>query len=391
MYLAILQDVGWAASAVALVGAVYALLAAVLASRFMRVGQDHPSARHAAAVTILKPLHGDEPGLSENLETFFVQDYPGAVQIVFGARDKADPALNVVRALQAKYPGRETVIVTDPARHGSNGKVSNLINMLPAARHGILVLSDSDIAVGPHWLAQVVEALSRPGVGVVTCLYTGAPARRRGRLWSSRLWSSLAAMGTSYDFLPNALVGTSLGLAAPCFGSTIALGRDTLDKVGGFAAFANLLADDYEIGRAVRNLGYELAIPALGVSHTARETSPGGIMRQELRWTRTIRMINPGGHLGSIVTHAFAFALISAILLDFAPISLGLLGLTLAARLFLKYRIDAIFGARSGSPWLLPVRDLLSFVVFVLSLFGETVHWQGSRFEMGPAGAMTQS
>jgi ceramide glucosyltransferase len=385
MYLAIVRDVGWVAGAIALIGVLYALLAAVLASRFMRAGRGSPLA-HAVPVTILKPLRGDEPGLSENLETFFVQDYRGPVQIVFGASDKADPALDIVRALQAKYPGRDTSVVADPARHGSNGKVSNLVNMLPAARYRTLVLSDSDIAVGPDWLAQVVAALSRPGVGVVTCFYTGAPARPAGRLWPS-----LAAMGTSYDFLPNALVGTSLGLAAPCFGSTIALERDTLDKVGGFASFANLLADDYEIGRAVRKLGYGLAIPALGVSHATRQASLGAILRQELRWTRTIRMINPGGHLGSIVTHAFAFALISAILLDFAPLSLGLVGLTLAARLFLKYRIDAIFGVRSGSPWLLPVRDLLSFAVFMMSLFGETVHWQGSRFQMGPAGAMTQS
>lgn len=383
MYLAILQGLGWAATAVALAGTAYALLAAGLAGRFMRAHRD-PLPSPAAPVTILKPLHGHEPGLAENLETFFVQDYPGAVQIVFGVRDAADPALDTVRALQAKYPHRDTAIVADPARHGSNAKVSNLINMLPAARHRTLVLSDSDIAVAPHWLTQVVAALSRPGVGVVTCFYTGAPA-------GNRLWPSLAAMGPSYDFLPNALVGTSLGLAAPCFGSTIALDRETLDKAGGFAAFADHLADDYEIGRAVRNLGYGLAIPALGVSHAATEASLGEILRHELRWTRTIRMINPGGHLGSIVTHAFAFALIGAILLHFAPISLGVLGLALAARLFLKYRIDAIFGARSGSAWLLPVRDLLSFVVFVMSLFGETVHWQGSRFGMGPAGAMTQS
>ena len=385
MSLGLMHDLGWAAGVVALAGAAYALLAALFAGRFMRVPPALAPA-NVAAVTILKPLHGDEPGLAENLETFLNQDYPGDVQIVFGVHDNTDPALAVVERLVAKYPGRDIRVVRDHALHGTNGKVSNLINMLPVARHPVLILSDSDIAVGPDWLAQVVEALSRPGVGVVTCFYTGAAAPG-----TAPLWPTLAAMGTSYDFLPNALVGTSLALAEPCFGSTIALHRATLDKVGGFAAFADHLADDYEIGRAVRGLGYALAIPTLGVAHTASEASLGELVRHELRWTRTIRMLNPGGHLGSFVTHGFAFALIAAILLDFSAPALGVMGITLAARLFLKYRIDAIFGARSGPVWLLPVRDLLSFAVFAMSLFGETVHWRGSRFAMDEAGVMTPS
>src|SRR5690606_2430726 len=114
-----------------------------------------------------------EPDLARNLETFFTQDYPGAVQIVFGVHDQNDPALRIVQALQAKYPRADTAIVADAALYGANAKVSNLINMLPRARHDTLILSDSDIAVGPHWLTQVTAALGRPGVGIVTCLYTG--------------------------------------------------------------------------------------------------------------------------------------------------------------------------------------------------------------------------
>ena len=254
MSLVLMHDLGWVAGAVALAGAAYALLAALFAGRFMRVRPALAPA-NVAAVTILKPLHGDEPGLAENLETFLNQDYPGDVQIVFGVHDNTDPALAVVERLVAKYPGRDICVVRDHALHGANGKVSNLINMLPVARHPVLILSDSDIAVGPGWLVQVVEALSRPGVGVVTCFYTGAAAPG-----TAPLWPTLAAMGTSYDFLPNALVGTSLALAEPCFGSTIALHRATLDKVGGFAAFADHLADDYEIGRAVRGLGYAVGL-----------------------------------------------------------------------------------------------------------------------------------
>jgi ceramide glucosyltransferase len=374
---------GWAFCAVAIVGAGYTLLAAWLVGRFMR--PEANPATPAPNVTILKPLHQCEPDLARNLESFFTQDYPGAVQIVFGVHDENDPALKVVQALQAKYPQADTAVIADAALYGANAKVSNLINMLPRARHDTLILSDSDIAVDSHWLTQVTAALSRPGVGIVTCLYTGEPARH-----GHKLWSGLAAMGTSYTFLPNAVVGTSLGLATPCFGSTIALRRETLEEVGGFAAFADQLADDYEIGRAVRAKGYTMAIPAMGVGHTAAENTAQDFFRHELRWTRTIRLVDPTGHLASIVTHGFAFALMGALALGFNPISLGILAAALASRLFLKSRIDGLFGTYAGPLWLMPVRDLLSFVLFLASLRGETVHWRGSHFAVEPSGAMSQ-
>jgi len=379
----LLLDIGWCLAAVATAGTGYTLLASVLAGRFMRNAQG--ADLQNPAVTILKPLHRGEPDLARNLETFFAQDYGGAIQIIFGVHDELDPAVAVVRALQAKYPHFDTTIVADTALYGANAKVSNLINMLPAARHDTLVLSDSDIAVGPRWLSQVTAALSRPGVGIVTCLYTGEPADD-----GHRLWSSLAAMGTSYTFLPNAMLGTALGLASPCFGSTIALRRQTLEEVGGFTAFADQLADDYEIGRAVRAKGYTLAIPAMGVGHTTAENSFRDLFRHELRWTRTIRLVNPAGHLGSIVTHGFAFALLAAVLLNFNAVSLMVLAAALAARLILKDRIDGLFGTYAGPTWLLPLRDLLSFAVFLVSLFGETVHWRGAHFAVEPSGAMSQ-
>jgi ceramide glucosyltransferase len=376
----------WAGSlfaGLALFGAGYALAAAFLAGRFMRA--ENAAVATYPAVTILKPLHLGEPGLSDNLESFFAQDYPGDIQIVFGVHDSNDPAIAVVEALQARYPHLDTVIVADGALHGSNAKVSNLINMLPAARHGILVLSDSDIVVTPRWLRHVTDALAQPDVGLVTCLYTGEVVRGQ-----NRIWSTLSAMGTTYDFLPNVMLGASLGLAEPCMGSTIALTRAMLDEIGGFMAFADYLADDYEMGRAVRARGHVLAIPAMGVGHTATESSARELFRHELRWTRTIRTVNPLGHLGTIITFGFPIALISAVLLDFSWMSLAVVGLTLASRLFLKRRIDGIFGTYAGPYWLLPARDLLSFAVFLTSLFGETVHWRGSRFSVEPSGALSQ-
>ena len=221
-------------------------------------------------------------------------------------------------------------------------------------------------------------------MGLVTCLYTGEVVRG-----DDSLWSTLSAMGTSYEFLPNVTLATSLGLADPCMGSTIALTRGVLEEIGSFGAFADHLADDYEIGRAVRAKGYQVAIPAMGVGHTASEVGMRDLFRHELRWTRTIRMVNPMGHLGSVVTYGFPIALLAALLLGFNWPSLAVIMVTLSARLFLKRRIDDIFGTHAGPFWLLPARDLLSFAVFVMSRFGETVYWRGSRFSVETSGALT--
>ena len=371
---------GWSLAALALCGAGYAGMAALAAGRFMRAPAKTLPAD--APVTILKPLYLGEPGLKENLESFFTQDFAAPVQIVFGVHDQADPALAIVRALQEKYPHRDTCIVADSALYGANAKVSNLINMMPAARHDILILSDSDIRVPQNWLREVTGALAGPGVGAVTCLY-------KGEAGADGLWPVLAAMGTSYDFLPNVIAGISLGLAEPCMGSTIALRREVLDRIGGFAAFADYLADDYEMGRAVRRLGLRLVIPALGVSHGATEASLAELFRHELRWMHTIRRINPAGHIGSIITFALPLSLMAAILLDFRIPSLAVMAIALGARLFLKYRMDGIFATKAGPFWLVPARDLLSFAVFAGSLFGETVHWRGARLSVEPGGVIS--
>ncbi|HKD48967.1 MAG TPA: bacteriohopanetetrol glucosamine biosynthesis glycosyltransferase HpnI [Rhizomicrobium sp.] len=374
---------GWLLCGLALCGAAYAMAAAFFAGRFMRA--EVPPAPAYPPVTILKPLHLNGPGLSDNLESFFVQDYPGQIQIVFGVHDEEDPAIPVVEALQARYPGFDATIVADSALYGFNAKVSNLVNMLPAAKHATLVLSDGDIIVSRSWLRQVADALARPGVGLVTCLYTGEVVRG-----DKSLWSTLAAMGSTYDFLPNVILATTLDLAKPCMGSTIALTRGVLDEIGGFGAYTDFLADDYEIGRAVRAKGYAVAIPAMSVGHLAFETSLRDLVRHEVRWTRTIRMVDSLGHLGSVVTFGFPIALLAALLLGFNTASLVVILVTLLARLFLKRRIDDIFATHAGPFWLLPLRDVLSFAVFVTSRFGETIYWRGSRYSIETSGALSQ-
>ncbi len=359
-------------------GVVYTISAAVLAARFFMARVR--DARTFPAVSLIKPLHGAHAALEDALTRFCEQDYPADVQILFGVQDAHDPAIAVVERLRAARPDADIRLVIDPRLYGANRKASNLINIAAHARHEVLILSDADIWVAPDYLRKVVSALEPPGVGAVSCLYVG----------DARLgfWSRLAAMSIDYHFLPGAVVGKALGLAQPCFGSTIAISADVLRRIGGFAAFADHLADDYEIGRAVRALGYRIAIPPMVVSHYCAERAAADLFGHELRWGRTVRQIDPAGYAGSIVTYPLPLALAAAALTG-APIwSQALILATLASRLFLKVCVDCSTGSRAGPLWLMPVRDVLSFGVFLWSFAVNTVGWQGRRFRVGPDGVL---
>jgi ceramide glucosyltransferase len=369
---------GWAALATGTLGAIYAIVAAEMVVRITRAVKPAPIS--TPPVTVLKPLSGAEPGLFDALDSFCRQTYVGPVQVVFGLQDPDDPALTVVRRIQAAHPGLDIAVVVETAARGVNRKIANVINMMAVANHEILVLSDSDVVAPPDYLDQVVGALQQPGVGLVTCFYAGRPA--------GGFWSQLAAMGVTYQFLPNAALGAGFGLAEPSMGSTLALTRQTLARIGRFEAFADHLADDYEIGRAVRAQSLRIARPPLILGHLSHERSLNALMAHELRWGRTIRLIEGAGYFGSIVTYALPLGLIGATLLGFSEVSLALVLAILVSRLILKLRIDAALGARAKGLWLLPLRDVLSFVVFLASLTGASVSWRGRRYRVGPDGVL---
>jgi ceramide glucosyltransferase len=222
----------------------------------------------------------------------------------------------------------------------------------------------------------------QPNVGVVSCLYSGVGPQN--------LWSKLQAMGINYHFLPNAGFGIAAGLVHPCFGCTIAIRRTMLEQIGGFGAFADCLAEDYEIGRAVRETGYEIGYAPVLVTHDSSEESFGTLVRHELRWARTTRTVALAGYLGSIVTYPLPLGLIGAFLLDFSLPACICFAALLASRLFLKSRMDRLTGSVCGPSVLLPIRDALSFGIFVGSLFGRVVEWQGTRFRIGARGAVSQ-
>lgn len=363
----------------AISGSLYALFAAALLRRFGQKPSISPSSN--PDLTILKPLYGAEPGLDANLASFCEQVYRGKVQLLFGIHSAEDPSGRVVQQLRRSFPDRDIELIADEREHGQNPKISNLMNMLPHARHPLMVMADSDIRVGPDYLNEVISTLSAPGVGVVTALYRGFPV--------AGLWSRLSAASINEHFLPSVLVGLELGLAKPCFGATIALSTDTLQRIGGLRAFADKLADDYAIGEAVRGLGLKVAIPPMLVGHACTEQSFGELLRHDLRWARTLRLIEPFGYAGLILTHPLPLAIIAAAFNGFGAIGWATIALALACRLSIPIQLRALPYGDHGSLLLSPVRDLLSFAVFLLSFLPGPVSWRGREYRAGTGGTLS--
>ena len=342
-----------------------------------------PRPRRAAAtgaVTVLKPLCGEDPDLAANLRSFCLQDYP-RFQVVFGVREADDPAVPVVRRLIAEMPTADLTLVIDGRLRGRNLKVANLQNMLPEARHDLLVIADSDMRVGRHYLAEMCAPLADPTVGLVTCLYRGVPV--------GGLWSRLACLHVNHGFLPQAALADALGAGAGCFGASIGLRRETLERIGGFGAIADDLADDYALGAAVRRLGLRIELSSLLVDNVIVEPSLGALFRHELRWARTIRSVAPLGFLASIVTQPVVTAVL-AVALGALPLAApAMLILALLCRAVSVRLIDRSLRLPASPLALLPLRDVLSFAVFVASFFARRVEWRDRTFQVGPNGRLT--
>jgi ceramide glucosyltransferase len=333
------------------------------------------------AVSVLKPLHGDEPGLDENLRSFAEQEYAAPVQIVLGVNDPEDTALDAARALINAYPERDIVLAVDRRIRGSNQKVSNLESMLPSARHDILVLADSDMRVDGSYLGVVTLPLRDARVGAVTCLYKGAS--------SGGLWSDLGALQINFGFLPNALAGAALGVGGGCFGATIALVRGTLSDIGGFAPFRDELADDHRIGDAVRARHLSVELSRYLVEARVYEPSFTALWRHELRWARTMRRLAPAGFAGSAIAHPVAIALLAAACTGFGALVCVLVAITALARWAMATAIARRLDLSLRALWLLPLRDCLSFAIFVASFLGRRVRWRDQNLYVEPSGRMT--
>ena len=368
----------WCGIAVAVSAATYTVAAAIAvrvrlkADYGMRPGE-------APAVTILKPLCGDEHELYECLRSFCQQDYP-QLQIVFGVADGDDPAAEVVGRLQREFPELDLKLVVDRRQHGSSRKVSNLMNMMALARHDFLVISDSDVRVPPDYLSRIVPPLLDPDVGIVTCPYKGVPR--------SGLWSLLGSMFINDWFIPSVRVAALSGSRAFAFGVTIALRRHVLASIGGFAAIANQLADDYRLGELTRARGLRTLLSDVVVETCVDERSFGDLVRHELRWLRTIRAVRPLGYGLSFITFSVPVALLGCALSAGAWPTILLLVVTALGRIVLHLRVRGTVSGVARDFAVLPLREALSLGLWAWGFVTRRVHWRDDRFRVTRDGSV---
>lgn len=362
---------------------VYSLLTLLAVATWRHMGS-RVASRPAPPVTVLKPLCNDEPHLYEHLRTFCQQDFAD-FQLVFGVRQLTDPALKAVRRLVSEFPQLQIDVVVDPALHGKNYKISNLINMLAHARHDVLVVADSDTWVGEDYLASVTAPLQNPAIGLVTCIYRGVP--------TPRLASRLGAMYVNEWYMPSVLLARLFGFEGYVSGQTLCLRRDTLEAIGGLQAVANHLADDFRLGELVRGLGLRILMSTYPIAAQHDERDLAALIRHELRWMRTLRVLRPRSFAMLFLSFSLPMA-VAGILLSLAQpavtmVAWVLLGITVVARLLM----NSMHRASAECPlwadlWLLPVRELLILGVWCVSFFTSRVQWRGIGFDVDGDGIM---
>ena len=345
----------------------------------------HPPPRPAAGlpgITVLKPLHGDEPGLYDNLLSFCQQDYPH-YQVVFGVARDDDPAAGVARQVIAACPHADLALVVSDRLIGSNRKICNVANCFEQARHDLLVIADSDMRVPADYLRRIADSFSDPAVAAGTCLYRGRPV--------GGLASWLGAAYINEWFLPSVLVATRFQPLHFCFGATMAVRRAALGAIGGFERLASELADDYRLGDLVAAQGGRVALIPCIVENTVHEPSLRALLRHELRWARTVRTVQAGGYAMSFLTYILPAALAYAACVAARSPALGVAAVGWAVGLRALMHDVARTAVAPGQPaayGLTVLRDLLCFGVWATSFLGRNVEWQGYEFKVDKQGHM---
>jgi ceramide glucosyltransferase len=380
------QFVGILTTVLAVAGMGY-FMAAMIAARVFLAERSGPLAEFAPGVSVLKSLKGLDPGMMDAFRSHCSQSYAGEFELLFGVASLDDPAVAAVRQLQAEFPERSIRLIECPERLGTNGKVSTLVQLAGHARYDFLLINDSDITVSPKYLERVMgcfgTAAASDGkipeeVGLVTTLYRG---RAHGTLPSK-----LEALGIATDFQAGVLLskwiegGLHYGL-----GSTLAVRRVALNKIGGLQVLVDYLADDYELGARVAGAGYRVALSAEVVETNIAAYDWSGFVDHQLRWERAVRDSRPWGYAGLIFTHGLGWALLNVLASGMSPLSLWLLGLSLWLRLTLAVTVGAeVLSDRQVLPrlWLVPLRDLVAMGVWVAGFAGNTIVWRGERFAL---------
>jgi ceramide glucosyltransferase len=365
----------------AISSAIYYLICLWSASVFLREqtsARSRPTLTEATPpISILKPLKGTDPQIYECLRSHYLQDYP-EYEIIFGVSDPNDPAIATVKKLQSEFPTNRIQLIVCPKILGANIKVSNLAQMLPLARHDDLIVNDSDIRVERDYLRRVIAPLADPTVGMVTCLYRGVAAPTLGSRWE--------ALGISTDFCAGVLAARQLeGGMRFGLGSTLAFRRGDVQRIGGFESFADYLADDYELGRRIAELGLKLELSDLVVETVLPPYSIRNFLQHQLRWSRAIRDARAGGYIGLIFTFGLMWSLVTVITANGARWSWELFAGVTFLRLLVALVIGRVVLADRQllrNLWLIPLRDITAIAVWIASFAGHTVSWRGDNFHL---------
>src|SRR5881397_729995 len=367
---------------------VYLFLALIAARRFRRESSSEGQpAKDFPFVSVLKPLHGMEPMLERNLESFFRQDYP-KFEIVFGARHKHDPALQIVEELRRKYPQVSTSVILSGEPEYPNAKVFALEKMVSVAAGMYLVITDSDVHVRPDCLKQVVTPLLDPAVGVVTCLYRGVAA--------GGFWSILEALGMSIEMTSGVLIANMLEGMQFALGPTMATRKDILESIGGIRALGSYCADDYLLGKLAFQSGKRVVLSLHLINHVAMNISAGASLTHQVRWMRSTRFSRHAGHIATGLAYAMPFGLLG-LFTGTAVYGFATGGILLGwACLNRMLQSVAIGWAVIGDPqalrfcWLYPLRDLLGFFVWCASFTGDKITWRNQRYRLVTDGKMVR-
>jgi ceramide glucosyltransferase len=353
----------------------------------MAKAQTDAQAGFTPPLSLLKPLHGDEPGLESYLESFFTQDYP-AYEILFCTRDASDPALAVARRISNRYPHISTkFLVTNGQPNYINAKVASLETMEHLASHEILVISDSDVRVGPDYLRSIALPFADPKVGGMCCLYRGVAAQ-------GGLWARLEAIGMSVEMTSGVLAARMMEGMRFTLGPTMAFRRETIQRMGGFGVTADFCADDFILGSETHKLGQKVVLSHYVIDHMVINAKLFDSLKHQIRWMKSTRFSRPKGHFGTVLTFAMPFALLGLAAGFWAhrPLwGIGLFAVGLASRLALSFAVGRnVVGDTSwfGLLVLYPIRDLMGAIFWALSYFNSRILWRGQIFQLLPGGKM---
>ncbi len=358
-------------------GSIYGVLCVWAAARFFV--RPHAGGEYRPPITVLKPLYGLDKGLEENLLSLCRQDYPD-FQIVMAVQRTDDPALPLLRRLAAEYPSRVTLVIK-PSEPVVNGKVQNLVNALAAAKHEILLISDSDVRVAPGYLRAMVAPLANESVGYTCSLYRSVGAKR----W----FEKLELLNLNADFVPSLIFSTVTGAAHFCVGASVAFRRSDLERIGGMAALSDYLVEDYELGRRLKNLGKDMVLVPEIVEVVADFPNAARWWHHQVYWDQNTWAANPTGFALTILARAVPFALLFAAVRGFDMTGVNVFLAAVMVRIATaRWVAEGYLKDKEGvgALWLLPLRDLMALVSWYAALTRRSFEWRGHRFGLTKEG-----